>query len=551
MLPREAVIGVDVGTAAARAGIFALDGACLGQAEHPIAVWRSGADQAQQSSADIWAAVVAAVSRAGAASGPVRARGIGFDATCSLVVLGSDASPLPVGADPDTDGASPVQDVILWMDHRALTEATDINATRHPVLCYLGGGISPEMQTPKLLWLHRHRPEIFGRARHFLDLPDFLTWRATGAFSRSLCSAVCKWTYLGHEGRWDESYFHAIGLGMLAEERFARIGTEILPPGAPVGEGLSPGAAAELGLPSATPVAASAIDAHAGGIGLVGASLDGHAPGRTALSRRLVLIGGTSSCHMAVSAEPRFVPGVWGPYFGAMVPDLWLNEGGQSATGVLIDHVITTHAAYPKLAEAARGTGLSIYEVLNARLEVLAEGRDPATLTADLHLLPDFHGNRSPRADPSLRGMVSGLTLAAGPDDLARLYLATIQAIAYGTRHIVETLNGAGYAIDLVLAAGGGTRNSLFLRAHADALGLPIALAREPEAVLLGAAILGAVAGRAYPDIPAAMAGMSRIGRVISPATGATARYHEAKYAVFRRLYADQMAYRALMQGAG
>ncbi|MGH7081872.1 MAG: FGGY-family carbohydrate kinase, partial [Acetobacteraceae bacterium] len=131
------------------------------------------------------------------------------------------------------------------------------------------------------------------------------------------------------------------------------------------------------------------------------------------------------------------------------------------------------------------------------------------------------------------------------------LYLAAMQAIAYGTRHIVETMNEAGYAIDFVLAAGGGSRNGVFLESHADALGLPVAVGREPEAVLLGAAILGAVAGSIHPRITAAMAAMSRVGRVIRPRGGEAARYHAAKYAVFQRLFADQMAYRALMEDAG
>jgi FGGY-family pentulose kinase len=556
---REAAIGVDVGTASARAGIFTLEGTLLGQASRPLALWHPRPDHAEQSSADVWAAVAGAVRAALALSGPVRVRGIGFDATCSLVVLDAAGHPLPVGADDDAVGAvgagpvqgAPPRDIIVWMDHRAIAEAAHINATDHPVLRYVGGRISPEMQTPKLLWLATHRPEIFARARFFFDLPDFLTWRATGAASRSLCSTVCKWAYLGHERRWDESFFRAIGLGVLADEGFSRIGTEIFPPGAPVGAGLTAKAAAELGLPAGIPVATSAIDAHAGGVGVIGAAVGGDPPDVAALSRRLALIGGTSSCHMAVSAEPCFVPGIWGPYFSAMLPDLWLNEGGQSATGALIDHVITTHAAYPALGEEARGTGGSIYERLNARLDALArEEPFPAALTAELHILPDFHGNRSPRAEPSLRGMISGLRLAAGPDDLALLYLATVQAIAYGTRHIVETLNAHGYAIDLVLATGGDTRNPLFLREHADALGCPIVLPAEPEAVLLGAAILGAVAGGAHRGIRAAMAAMSRPGATISPTGGAAARFHAAKYAVFHRLHADQTAYRALMQGA-
>src|SRR5262249_6081910 len=153
----------------------------------------------------------------------------------------------------------------------------------------------------------------------------------------------------------------------------------------------------------------------------------------------------TSSCHMAVAPEPRFVDGVWGPYFSAMVPGLWLNEGGQSATGALIDHVIFSSAAGRELADrlaTASPPGRKVYAALNDRLaELAASVAFPALLTRELHVLPYFHGNRSPRADSSLRGMVSGLKLSATVDDLALLYLAAVQAIAHGTRHILETLN--------------------------------------------------------------------------------------------------------------
>ncbi len=264
-----------------------------------------------------------------------------------------------------------------------------------------------------------------------------------------------------------------------------------------------------------------------------------------AFDRRLALVGGTSSCHMTVSPEPRFVPGIWGPYFSAMIPELWLNEAGQSAVGSLVDHVVQTHAAYPAL----QGEGGSVFERLNDRLARLAEAEGaarPSMLTAGLHVDPDFHGNRSPRADSSLRGMISGLSLSAGLDDLARLYLATLQALAYGTRHIIETLNATGYRIDTILASGGFTKNPVFLREHADATGCRIVLPEEPEAVLLGAAILGAVAGGAYGSVQQGMAAMTRAGRIIEP-DPASAAFHDRKYQVFLRMTEDQLAYRSLM----
>ncbi|WP_419900415.1 FGGY-family carbohydrate kinase [Roseomonas sp. USHLN139] len=534
---QDIVIGIDVGTGSARAGAFTLDGRLLGQAAQPIRAWRPAPDHVQQSSEDIWAAIASAIRAALLGIGQVTVRGLGFDATCSLVVLDRDFRPVTVSP----DGAAE-QDIIVWMDHRAADQAARINAGDHAVLRHVGGRVSLEMQTPKLLWLREHLPDSFGRAAHFFDLPDYLTWRATGSTARSLCSTVCKWTFLGHENRWDEGFFRSIGLGVLADEGFARLGTTILPPGAPVGR-LRPEAAAELGLPAGIPVGASAIDAHAGGLGVIGAAL----PGEPALNRRLALVGGTSSCHMAVSPEPRFVPGVWGPYHSAMLPGLWLNEGGQSATGALIDHVITTHAAYPAERAAAEAAGQTIYQALNARLARLAQGLDhPARLTAGLHVMPDFHGNRSPRADASLTGMIAGLTLSATADDLARLYLATLQAVAYGTRHIIETMNGQGYAIDIVLACGGGTKNPVFLREHADATGCTLVLPREPEAILLGAAMLGAVAGGAHATLDAAMNAMSGAGETIRPDQGIR-QYHDSKYAIFKEMYEDQIKYKKIM----
>ena len=544
-------LGIDVGTGSARAGIFDGKGKMLGAGTHPIRIWKPAEDFVEQSSDDIWSACGAAV-RAALGEAGISAEqivGIGFDATCSLVAL--DEGDRPVTVSPTGNDA---QNVIVWMDHRATEQAARINSAGHEVLRYVGGTISPEMETPKLVWLRENLPASWIRTRRFLDLPDFLAYRATGIDTRSLCTTVCKWTYLGHgEGHWDESYFRQIGLGDLVDEGFARIGARVRPMGEPQGT-LTAAAAQELGLRPGIAVGVAIIDAHAGGLGMLGASMDGVAPDAEALEERLALIGGTSTCHMAVSREPKFLSGIWGPYWSAMVPGLWLTEGGQSATGALIDHVIHSHARGVELAAEAAAKGTSVYALLNERLEQLAVDAGaafPAELTRDLHVLPDHHGNRSPRADPSLRGMISGLRLRDSVDSLALVYQATVQAIAHGTRHILDTMNTGGYRIKTLFASGGDARNPLFLREHADITGCRVVLPREPEAVLLGAAILGAVASGDQPSVLSAMGAMSEAARVIEPEGGEVARYHAAKHRVFQRMYEDQMAYRGLMGGAG
>lgn len=510
-------LGVDVGTHSARAGIFDDAGKLHAAAAREIQVFRPAPQYAEHSSEDIWRAVCEATRAAliSAALPPESIAGIGFDATCSLVVLGEGDAPVTVSPTGKAE-----QNVIVWMDHRAVDQARRINATKHDVLKYVGGTISPEMQTPKLLWLAENLPESFASAKRFLDLPDFLSYRATGNDVRSLCTTVCKWTHT--KDGWDASFFERVGLGTLATEAFERIGKNVRPMGERAG-GLTEAAAREMGLAKGTAVSVSIIDAHAGGLGLLGGA---------DLATRLGLICGTSSCAMGVSKDPIFVPGVWGPYFSAMVPGMWLTEGGQSATGALIDHV-------------ARGVPIA---KLNERLEALSANLPfPALLAKEVHVLPDHHGNRSPRADPTLRGMISGLTLDDDEDTHAIEYLATVQAIAHGARHVIDAMRAAGHVIESIAMCGGDTKNPVFVREHADVTGCRIVLPREPEAVMLGAAILGRVASGDSESVAEAMAAMCHAGAIVEPAGGAVAEYHDKKHRVFLRMHDDQMAYRELM----
>lgn len=157
---------------------------------------------------------------------------------------------------------------MLWMDHRAAAQADHINRTGHRLLDNFGGKISPETQTPKMLWIKQHLPDTWPRVGHFFDLPDFLAYKCTGNLDvRSLCSAVAKFNYDPESACWSSEFFRQIDL---AEAHGRTIGTVILPPGTPIPNGLSARAAVELNLLAGIPVAASLVDAYAGGLSLFG-----------------------------------------------------------------------------------------------------------------------------------------------------------------------------------------------------------------------------------------------------------------------------------------
>jgi len=533
----EALIGVDVGTGSVRAGVFTLRGQLLSNARRVIATWREAGDIVEQSSADIWAATVAAVRAAIEAAGvkPESVGGIGFDATCSLVVLDPSGQSLPVGPSGD-----PARDVIVWMDHRAVEEAELINRGGHDALRYVGGAISPEMQPPKLLWLARHAPRVFAAAGHFFDLADFLTFRATGSLARSACTVACKWLYLARERRWPQDFFAGVGLGALGGPGFARIGAEIVAPGTALGRGLAADAANAFGLPPGVPVGAGLIDAHAGALAtLAAARSDEIADPR----RRIALVLGTSACCMAVADEARFIPGVWGPHYAALTPGQWLDEGGQSAFGAAIDRLMRMSPAFAGVAGRP-----SAFDALEREIVARAGGASQAArLARDLHVLPDFLGNRSPHADPAARGAVVGFDLRDDEESAMALYVAGLCGLAQGLGQVIRLLERNGFACDALVASGGAARSALVRQIVADATGRPVAAPETSEPVLLGGAMLGAVAaGRR--TLTEAMTTMSKLGLVSEPAGGEIAALHAAKRRVFEALQEAERTARAAMR---
>lgn len=504
-------IGVDVGTGSVRACLVGPKLIILAQHEIDIPRQELKPDHITQSSEFIWDSICSCtkevIKKGGIGAKKVFA--IGFDATCSLVAIDKrDNSPLAVGPDFDNND----QNIILWMDHRAVEDTAAINATGDKCLKYVGGKMSVEMELPKIKWLKRHRSI---RDAKFFDLPDYLTFKATGNEARSLCSTVCKQGLVpvgvdGSVDGWSKTFLQEIGLNELVENDFESLGGSaanprlFLPAGQPVGY-LLKDAARELGLTESCVVSSGIIDAYAGWVGTVAVQGVTDQESGTKVTERLAMVAGTSTCHIIVSDHEIIVPGVWGPYKDILMPNYWTAEGGQSCTGALLDHILTTHPAYNKLTELIRGTE-SPFDYLNHMLQTMVERENAysfSDLTKTFFVYGDFHGNRSPLADPEMKAIIIGQTLDTSIESLALLYLASCEFIALQTKHIIDTMMKAGHVIKTICMSGSQTNNKLVLELITKTTGLDIIVPKHTfingststsAAVAYGSAILGACA---------------------------------------------------------
>ncbi|KAG6333514.1 hypothetical protein ID866_5577 [Astraeus odoratus] len=562
-------IGIDVGTGSVRACLVSSQGTIKASNTQDTITWRDPQDHRifEQSTADIWAKICIAVRKVLEDSKvePAAVNGLGFDATCSLAVTDFQGNPVVVTKGPDI-GKIGERNIILWADHRAEKEAEVINSTGSIVLQYVGGTMSLEMEVPKILWLKNHMdPDLFSRCQ-FFDLPDYFTYKCTDDNTRSFCSTTCKCSFVPDKG-WQEDFFTGIGLEELIDGgEWRQIGAargRVQAAGTPVGQGLTKRAANELGLKEGTAVGSGLIDAYAGWMGTIGARYveNGKLSNFPLLDEsrhRLGAVAGTSTCHLVQSRDGIFVKGVWGPYKDAAFPNWWMNEGGQSSTGQLLDFIITTHPAYPELKKRAEQENNDIHKVLLDILNRLCMDNNVESfteLTRDVHFYPDFHGNRSPIADPRMRGAIVGLDLDASINDLARKYYLTLESISLQTKHIISSLNAAGHDITYLYISGGQAKNTLLMKLFADTCGIPIVLpVRGGEAVVLGAAMLGRVAKQGVKDAEGLwqiMVEMTPPGTLIIPAAPEKVqKILNAKYKIFLEMIDIQKRWRKEMEEA-
>jgi ribulose kinase len=226
-----------------------------------------------------------------------------------------------------------------------------------------------------------------------------------------------------------------------------------------------------------------------------------------------------------MSARGLFGSGMLGCYPDAVVEGLYTLEGGQTATGSILNWY-RQHFAGNELAEAER-TGCNVYEILDARASAVPPGCE------GLVCLDYWQGNRCPLKDPRARGVLWGLSLSHGPGHVFR---SIYEGTAFGTRHILEDVESHGLRIERVFAGGGGAKSRLWLQIHADVLGRAIHLPQESEASALGSALVAAVHAGYYPDLNQAARQMVRIAEVIEPRREVEGVYAEA-YGRYRGTY--------------
>lgn len=328
-------------------------------------------------------------------------------------------------------------------------------------------------------------------------------------------------------------------------------------------------AAAELGLPAGIAVGSGVIDAYAGWIGTVGAKVNLSpdqldtsmaANDQSQAFTRLAAVAGTSTCHLVMSKDPIFVPGVWGPYRDSIIPNYWMAEGGQSATGELLKHVLETHPAYNQALSMSQGTSSNIYDFLNLHLEDMkAKANAPSISHLGRHFFfyGDLFGNRSPIADPTMSGSVVGLTSDKSLDGLAIYYYGTMEFIALQTLQIISTMNNAGHKISSIFMSGSQCQNDILMSLIATACDMPVLIPRYVHAAVChGAAMLGAKAASADPsgkteDLWSIMDRMSKPGKIVRPTkTKSVKALLDVKYKVFLEQCERQREFRRMVDEA-
>ena len=399
--------------------------------------------------------------------------GVGIDFTaCTMLPTYKDGTPLCFDEDLKSKPHSYVK---LWKHHAAQEEANQLNKIAEErgeyFLKLYGGKISSEWMIPKIFQIVHEAPDIYDLADRFMEATDWVVFQLTGQEKRNSCTAGYKAIWHKQAGYPSKEFFKALHpkLENLVEEKLS---TDIYPIGSKAGE-ITPKASELTGLKVGTTVAVGNVDAH----------VSVPALGMTEAGKMLMIMG-TSTCHVMLGNEEKLVPGMCGVVEDGIIPGLLGYEAGQSCVG---DHFewFVENCVPASFTNEAEERGLDIHELLTEKAAKLQVGE------SGLIALDWWNGNRSVLVDVDLTGMILGCTLLTKPEEI---YRALIEATAYGTRKIIETFEENGVPIRGLYAAGGiAEKNKLMMQIYADVTNREIRISASAQTPALGSAMFGAV----------------------------------------------------------
>ncbi|HEX5412854.1 MAG TPA: ribulokinase [Terriglobia bacterium] len=434
-------------------------------------------DWALQNPRDYLLVVEKGVRKALKAAGvkPEQVVGLGTDFTAS--------SPLPVRSDGTPlcflpkFRKNPHSWVKLWKHHAAQPEADRINEIGRErdedFIRNYGGKYSSEWFFSKLLQIANEAPAIYDSTERYIESADWIVWQLTGREKRSACTAGYKAMWVKGKGFPSSDFLRALHPS-LENVIGTKVPEDYYPLGARAG-GLTAEWARKAGLGEGTPVSVGNIDAH---VSVPACAVT--EPGS------LVMIMGTSICHILLGREKQVVEGMCGVVEDGVVPGLWGYEAGQSAVGDIFAWFFE-NGVHESVHREARRRNLPFTAVLEKQAADLAPGE------SGLLALDWWNGNRSVLVDAGLTGVILGLRLATRPEEI---YRALIEATAFGTRQIIEAFQARGVAVRNLVACGGlPEKNKLLMQIFADVTGREIRVARHLlTCPALGSAMHGAVA---------------------------------------------------------
>ena len=442
--------------------------------------------------------------------------GLGIDFTaCTMLPTKTDGTPL---RSLDKFTTNPHAWVKLWKHHASQPQADRINEVAEERgeawLKRYGGKYSSEWFFSKALQILEEAPEVYEAADRLLEAADWIIWQLTGVETRNACMAGYK--ALVQDGNYPSRDFFAAlhpDFANVVDEKMSRDFAQL---GERAG-GLSAEWAEATGLQEGIAVAVANVDAHVSAPAV-----------KATLPGTMVMVMGTSTCHVMSSSERRNVEGMCGVVAGGIIPGLYGYEAGQSGVGDIFAWFVEN--AVPKeYTDAAEKAGLDIHAYLEQEAAKQRVGEH------GLLALDWWNGNRSTLVDAELSGLFVGMTLATRAPDL---YRALIESTAYGTREIIEAFEREGVEVKELVAAGGlPEKNALLCQIYADVTGRPLKLAGSAQAPALGSAMHAAVAAGIYPDIQHAAEKMGKLKDEVITPIPENQRVYNTLYAEYKKLY--------------